>query len=213
MVHADAQGRNGKMLDMRTVINGQEVGVEVKAPYQEPEPPRQCWIGDDASRLRQCLDTANTQFSNDVANILIIVPHLRTSVFNDRVQLVSALYGQEKIILTMDTETGTTIDETTKFFPDGRLLRRRLPNGRWLKPSRDPGFTRVSAVIVVEERMEDKQTGSLHSARKTKAWIDHDILVAHNPHALYPMSPDFFRCYVQFMDLGGGYGWSDGESL
>lgn len=170
-------------------------------------------MGNDARLLRQCLDTANKQFSSDVANILIIVPQLRAPVFNDRVQLVTALYGEEKITFTVDTETGTTSEETTKFFAEGRLLRRRLPNGKWVKPSRDPAFTRVSAVIVVEEHMREKWTGSRYSARMTEAWIDHDILVAHNPHARYRISPAFFRDCVQFMDLGKGYGWSDGEPL
>jgi len=33
---ADAPGRNGRNLDMQVIIDGPDVGVEVKAPYREP---------------------------------------------------------------------------------------------------------------------------------------------------------------------------------
>jgi len=210
-VHAYAPGRKKKKLDMSTVMDGQDVGIEVKAPYREP--PRRFWMGDDAHLLRQCLDSANKQFSSEVANVLVIVPQVRTRVFSDRDQLVTALYGQERITFFVNTETGAASEETIEFSPEGRLLRRRLPSGRPVKPSGEPGYTRVSAVIVVEESPSEVWLRKAHSARMTGVWMHHDMLVAHNPHAQYPIGPDFFRGYVQFMDLGEGYGWNDGEPL
>ncbi len=102
-----------------------------------------------------------------------------------------------------------------------------------------PGFTRVSAVIVIEEEMREKHPHpittlghkamenagddamqdawriqhALHYGSDNPCWIDHTILVAHNPYARRPLSPQTFEEYVQFMDLGSGYGWSDGERL
>ena len=68
-----------------------------------------------------------------------------------------------------------------------------------------PGFTRVSAVVVIEE--------DFHYGSENYCCRDHMILVAHNPFACHPLSAEIFRDYVQFMDVGNGYGWSDGEPL
>jgi hypothetical protein len=54
----------------------------------------------------------------------------------------------------------------------------------------------------------------LHFGPENKAWIDHAILIARNPHASYPISPANFPGHVQFADVGSGnYGWNDGHSL
>jgi len=44
-------------------------------------------------------------------------------------------------------------------------------------------------------------------------WIDHNVLVAHNPFAKRPLFPAHLPIPIQFMDLGTGFGWSDGERL
>lgn len=239
-VGGDAPGRGAKMLDMRTVIDRQDVGVEVKAPHRERPPEGQAWCGHDGDLIEKSLDTANKQFADDVPNILVLAPQLRTPVSTFRVQLVSALYGEEKITCPIDTRTGGPAGPvTTKFFPEGKLLRRRQPNGALIKPTGFPGFTRVSVVVVIEEEMRewhphpittlwheamaDASDGALHDAWAVQearhyssdnhCWIDHAILVAHNPHAARPLSPDIFREYVQFMEVSDGYGWSDGERL
>lgn len=239
-VSGDAPARAGKILDMKAVVDGQNVAVEVKAPYRERPPEGQAWCGHDADLLAQCLKAANKQFAEDVPNILVLVPQLRRSVSTFRVQLVTALYGEEKITCPIDTRTGGPAGPvTTKFFPEGGLLRRRQPSGALVKRDGMPGFTRVSAVIVIEEEMrekypqpittlgkeimEDGSDGAKHDAWNSQqalhydpgneCWIDHSILVAHNPHARHPLDPGLFGAYVQFMDLGSGYGWSDGEPL
>ena len=239
-VEGDAPGRGKKKLDMRTVIDDQSVGVEVKAPYSELPPEGQPWCGHDGDLLAQCLDRANRQFANDTANILILVPELKTPVSTLRVQLGSALYGEEKITCPIDTRTGGPAGPvTTKFFPEGMLLRRRQPDGKLVKRDGTPGFTRVSAVIVIEEQMKEKyphpittlghtmaekntavaqelwdRQMALYEDRSNECWMDHVILVAHNPYASYPLSPVLFREYVQFEDIGDGrYGWNDGEPL
>ena len=53
----------------------------------------------------------------------------------------------------------------------------------------------------------------MHFSRDNYCWIDHKVFVAHNPNARHPLSPNIFREYVQFTDVGDGYGWSDGEAL
>ncbi len=205
-VTGHAPGRGAKMLDMLAVIESQNVGVEVKAPYRERPRGGEAWCGHDGDLIARCLDTANKQFADDVANILVLAPQLRTPVSTLRVQLVSALYGQEKITCPIDTRTGGPAGPVTiKFAPDGRLLRRRQQSGALVKPNRMPGFTRVSAVVVIED---EGRCGP-----NNEYWIHHTILVAHNPHALRALSPEIFREYVQFMDVGNGYGWSDGEPL
>ena len=54
---------------------------------------------------------------------------------------------------------------------------------------------------------------ALHYSSANHFWVDHSIVVAHNPYARRQVSPRTFEEYVQFMDIGDGYGWSDGERL
>ena len=239
-VTGNASGRGAKMLDMKTIIDCHDVGVEVKAPHREHPLEGQVWYGHDGDLLVQCLDTANKQFADDVANILILVPQLRIPVAVLRRQLVTALYGEEKITCSIDTRTGGPAGPVnTKFFPDGRLLRRRRPSGAWVKLNGMPGFTRISTVIVIEEQMQEKyphpfttlghkmmeDSGygavqdawnrqlALNNDSDNHCWIDHNVLVAHNPHARQPLESEMFAGFVQFRNLGKGYGWSDGKSL
>ncbi len=207
-VSGDARGRGKKILDMRTVIGGQDVGVEVKAPYRECPSDGQPWFGHDGDLIKKALDAANKQFADKVPNILVLAPEFRTPVHELRQQLVSPLYGEEKITCTIDTRTGTPAGPvTTEFSPEGKLLRTRQPNGAKIKPTGKPGFTRVSAIVVIEEVIREKCFPPI------RGWVDHKVLVAHNLHAARPLSPEIFREYVQFTDVGKGYGWSDGAPL
>ncbi len=195
-VDSVACGRKGKILDMQVLVEGTWVGVEVKAPHREV--PEEAWHGHDGDILANRLREANKKFHRDRPNILVLVPQLRTPVSQLRVQLTSALYGQEVITQRIDTRTGTPIGETmTEFVQDGLLLR---PDHR--KMSRR--HTRISAIIVIEES---------HACGHERCWGDHDILVAHNPYALHRLDPKVFSSHIQFMDLGDGYGWNDGEPL
>jgi hypothetical protein len=205
-VDAIAPGRNGKNLDLRVFLDGREVGVEVKAPYRE-RPRGDFKSFGEVRSLEQCLVAGNKQFRDDTPNILIIVPHLPVPICWTRSQLFTAFYGEKGTwVYPIDRRTGQPAGPTTvDILPTGNFVRRRRPNGASVKISGLPGFTRVSAVIVIEERLRNVCDGSY--------WIDHDILVAHNPCAHHALSPDLFSGCIQFMNLGKGFGWSDGAPL
>jgi len=75
------------------------------------------------------------------------------------------------------------------------------------------GYTMAEKSAVVAQELWDRRMALYHD-RSNECWMDHAILVAHNPHASYPLSPALFREYVQFEDIGDGrYGWNDGEPL
>jgi len=98
----EAAGRNRRTLDMRLVMDDGDIGVEVKAPFRAlPEPPPGkstiCWSGDDTDKIEQALKSANKQFNDDTANILILVPQLRRRMFSQRRDLLKAAFGQSKI--------------------------------------------------------------------------------------------------------------------
>jgi len=99
-----------------------------------------------------------------------------------------------------------------------------------------PGFTRVSAVIVIEQEVREKypppdpfaladeetvhriwpvweRARELSRSSDNEAWMDHRVLVAHNPNARHVLAPELFHGYVQFTDLGTWYGWNDGARL
>ena len=200
------RGRLGKRLDMSVKFACGEARVEVKAPYKESPRGVGPWFGEHSDVLAQCLDTANKQFSDDTMNILVIAPELRLPVHNYRFQLIKAFFGQEKITVPIDPSTGGPAGPVgTKFFPDGKFLNRYRPKGKHLKINGQPAFTRVSAVLTIEEFFQDRYPYA--------NWVDHHVLVLHNPFARHPLAVEVFEQYIRFIDLGEGFGWSDGCRL
>ena len=235
-------GRGSRCLDLGIRLPEGEAGVEVKAPFREaPKPPpgEVCvtWCGDDADVLQQCMDTANKQFSDCRPNILVIVPNLRTPLYDARHQLIRAFYGEEKITKLIDTRTGGPVGPTKmEFFPEGKFLGIKRPGGRLIKPNGMPGFTRVNAVISIEERfverypppdplllLDEERLGeiwpywqkarSLHFSSANSVWVDHNVLVLHNPMAKHAIDSRAWRGCVQFIDTNGVMAWTDGHGL
>ena len=227
-------GRPGKNLDMLVKLTSQDVHVEVKAPYRKRPTGDTIWHGEDSDAIANCVKAANKQFSTDRTNILVIAPELRLDLYGCRFQLVKACFGQEKITALIDKRTGGPAGPVgTKFFPDGKFLNPYRPNGKHMKPDGQPAFTRVSAVITIEEVFQHrypyadpfvlpkdnsawlswKRQNDLHYSAKNYSWIEHQVLVAYNPFARHPLSTEVFEQHVRFMDLGKGFGWTDGHTL
>ena len=90
--------------------------------------------------------------------------------------------------------------------PDGKFLNPRGRKGQLLKPSGQPAFTRISAVVSLEERVKaqyplmeplrgltrhlrtlfERQWQEYH-AKGNSFWIEHDLLVIHNPNTKCPV--------------------------
>ena len=205
-----APGRDAHNLEMSLLLDDGPVGVEVKAPFREaPAPPpgknTVSWFGDDADKIDQCMATANKQFANDRPNLLVVIPRLRTPVFSHRHNLVKAAYGQSKITFPVDTQTGQGGPVEVKFFPDGKFLETRRPGGGPLKPDGLPGYRRISAIICIEERMREQ-----HPLPK---WIDHDVLVLHNPYAYHPLPSESWNEFPQLVPVGHEMKWTDGYPM
>jgi len=236
-----ASGRDGKNLDMRLVLPEGDIGIEVKAPFREAPRPKPgenvaVWSGDDADKVTQCLKAANKQFSDDKPNILAIIPRLRIPIFSHRHDLVKAAYGQTKITFKVDTRTGQGGPPELRFFPDGKFLSTRLPNDRPLKKDRLPAYRRISAILCIEERIAERypfpdpyvlsdeehqheiwpiwdKARQMHFHRDNQKWIDHDVLVLHNPHAYRPLPQDMWREFPQFVPMGHEMKWTDGYPI
>lgn len=236
-VSPSSPGRDGRELDLGVELPDGSAGVEVKAPYR-PLPEEQVHWGDDSDLLKQCMDTANKQFTDECPNILFLVPYLRNrSLLEWRFPLIKAFYGQEKLTFTVDTRTGSAVGPVeNRFFPDGKFLSRERPRGRLLKPDGSPAFTRISAVMCVQEQwverypfpdprvLLDEERGgetwpAWDRARQqqlspdNRVWIEHDCLVMHNPYAPHRLSPDLWRDCVQFVESDGAMRWNDGRDL
>jgi len=95
-VDPTSPGRSGKNLDMQVVLAGQEVGVEVKAPFRAT-PAQHFWYGDDSDKIAQAMKSANEQFDDERPNLLCLVPSLRCPMFSRRYDLLKAAYGQSMI--------------------------------------------------------------------------------------------------------------------
>ena len=235
-VHGLAQGRGAKMLDMLAVLPDGEAGVEVKAPFRERPVGTTSWFGNDAGKIRQCLETAEKQLSKDTPNIVVIAPSLRTPMFADRRVLVQAIYGESVIVLDYNTEKGRMENERLEFSPRGKFLNRKRPDGKLLKPDGFPAYQRVSAVLCIEEHIRethpfpadecvlasiaDRERGELirlvEKKRKlycggaNQLWMEHNVLLLHNPYSYHAISEELWSEFPQLVPRGDHMEWTDG---
>ncbi len=235
-----APGRDGKNLEMRILTDAGEIGVEVKAPFRPmPMPPpgqhAVVWVGDDADKIEECLKAANKQFSQKIANVFVIVPQLRTRMFTHREDLVKAAYGQSKIVVPIDRSTGMGGTAEVRFFPEGKFFNTQRPGGKPLKPDGFPAHRRISAIVCIEEKLAERyplpdpfillneesrgelcrrwrEARDLHFSNDNTKWIEHDVLVLHNPFALHPLEREIWNEFPQFLPVDGKMIWTDGYS-
>lgn len=208
-----AAGRPGKNLEMRVLLEGTWTGIEVKAPFREkPKPPPGqrvvTWVGDDADKIKQCMEAANKQFGDNSPNLLVIVPSLRTPVFLSRHDVVNAAYGQSVITWPIDTRTGEAAGPLEVVFsPEGKFLNTNRPNGKAVKPDGFPSYRRISALLCLEERLVERYPFSV--SPRNENWVEHDALVLHNPYAYHPLSPEPWRMFPQLLPVEGEMRWTD----
>ena len=194
------EGRRGHPLEYLVRNNSGGIRVEVKSPYR-PLPARGAWCGDDSDLLAAALKSANEQFDSGVRNLLALAPSIRIPVYRDRGQLARAFYGQHVFTVPIEVETGDPAGPTAfEFSPDGSFFNPRNPAGKLIKPDGMPAYTRVGAVFCIEEEL---QFGN-------PPWMDHKILVAHNPYATDPISQEIWDSIPQLVDVGGEMAWNDG---
>jgi hypothetical protein len=157
-------------------------------------------------------------------------------MFSHRHDLVKAVFGQSKITWQVNTQTGETGPTQVKFFPDGRFLNVTTPRGRPLKADGFPAYRRVSVVLCIEETMRERypfpdpfalldeqhrselwplweRARDLHFSMENRAWVEHNVLVLHNPYAYHAISQETFRDYPQLIPVGDEMQWTDGEEI
>lgn len=233
-----AKGRDARMLDMNAELPEGRVGIEVKAPSRELPTGTTTWCGDDSDKIRQCLEAAERQFAKDGPNILVIAPSLRTTMFTDRNVLVRAVYGESVLVFDVNTEQGGLVNQRLEFSPRGKFLNTQQPGGKRLKPDGFPAYRRVSAVLCIEERVRErypfpadeflacripdcdrgemfrraKRKLALHYSDANEVWIDHNILLLHNPYAYYSISESLWIDFPQLVPREDHMEWTDGFS-
>jgi hypothetical protein len=140
----------------------------------------------------------------------------------------------------VNVKTGAAVGEPKNvFLPRGSLVRSRgrRPDGQ---PEDRPAYTRVSAVVCIEERIENPAE---HRGRYTREqvaeagargderivnealwdaivltrrnadqlWIDHNVFVLHNPHAQKELDESVFTAFPQFVVRDEHMEWTDGH--
>jgi hypothetical protein len=192
-------GRPGHPLELRIKRSEGDIYVEVKAPNREI-PDHQAWVGDDSDLLQEAVESSNKQFRSDIRNLLVIVPTLRISVCTLRRQITRAFFGDIRIRVPLDTGSGQPVGPITEEFnPSGHFLSRYLPSGRPFKLDSTPRFTRVSAVLCIEELPGVQQ-------------IEHSALIVHNPYAKLRISETLWGNLPQLAVRGDQMAWTDGAS-
>ena len=187
-------GSATKNVDLAIRGEGLEVATEVKAPFV----PRthSSWNGSDEDAILKSLRKAGTQCKGGRPNLVVLVPILRSHVFNQRHQLINATIGERVLIVPVSLDGSPPEPERAGFNQNGHLAKLwRQPQG----PFRTV-LTRVSAVLSIEEGFAHRG-GNLH--------IGHWVVAVHNPFAAHPIPPQFFGRIPQWIVRDGMMGWSD----
>jgi hypothetical protein len=189
------EGRPGRTLELLIQLEG-GIRCEVKSPFRS-RGGGVFQLDDDYAALRETVDESSRQFQEAVKNLLIIVPSLRTPVGRDH--LVRAFLGDFGLTFRIDRARGAAIEPPRPaFFPRGRLLR------RWA-PEREPRFTRIAAIMCIEEIIRDYRTPGGGLDRR----MDHHVMVLHNPFAQETLPADIFEGYPQMIRVRDEMVWSD----
>lgn len=217
-------GRAGKQLEFAVTAPPDELIVEVKAPAVElPDGDVRIWAGDDAPVLEKAVHDAAKQFGRGTRNLLVIVPTLRTSVWDNRDQLVKALIGEHVMHVHVPLDDAHEGFTEPGFEPRGRLVR---PGKMASDGSRQPAHTRVSAVMVIECALAERAVreasvfddplerffaSALHRYDQDNAfWPEYRVTVVHNPYAEHPISPRTLGRARQLVTCGDGtMAWTD----
>jgi hypothetical protein len=185
-------GRQGKVLDLLAHLSDGDINVEVKAPYVEKRQGLQQG-GRCVDVIERCLTDANKQFADSGRNVLFLVPTFGHRIFKRRYSLIRALLGQYAHTWSVNKRSGMALDDgETMFKRDGQLLRPKKEDG-------GPAYTRVSAIVCVEERVVG------HSG----SWVKHEALVVHNPNCKKPIPTDIWEDCIQFRLHDDERRWDD----
>ncbi|HNS39459.1 MAG TPA: hypothetical protein PKJ56_04330, partial [Promineifilum sp.] len=188
-------GKPGKRLEFAINAEPASIHVEVKAPYVSPPLSGVFW-GDDSDVIETVMTNANKQFEPDHENLLVIVPELRFPLFKYRYPLIRAFIGEQFIVQLIDKRTGGPVGPVREEFKlTGRFT--KLDRRRATESGKAYRFTRVSAVLVIEQRLGGKM-------------IEHDVLLLHNPNAERPLRDDIWADTPQCKACGDSMSWSDG---
>jgi len=233
-------GRRGQVLDLRVEHSAGPFNVEAKAPRTALPAGTTVWSGNDAQALVACLKDANRQFAEGTTNVLVITPDFKVPVSSDRYQLVQAFIGEFALSFPVNVKTGAAAAEPKNvFLPRGSFVRSR---GRRPDGQRDerPAYTRVSAVVCIEERIENpaEHRGRYTSEQVAEAgargdkrivyealyeamvlarrnagqlWVEHNVFVLHNPRAQQRLDETVFAAFPQFVVRGDHMEWTDGH--
>ncbi len=235
-VDGEAKGRNSNTLDMQVVLPDGLAGVEVKAPLRNRPSPGTVWTGDDSDKIMHCIKKANKQFTDDRMNLLVVAPSLRTTMFADRRVLVRAAYGKSVIVGDFNVALGRIENLRSEFAPRGKFLNKQLRGGNPIKPDGLPACRRISAMICLEERLRETHpypvedlvcAGSgfhaqgelsriidkkcdMNLSHANDRWIEHAVLILHNPNAHHPISEELWTEFPQLVAREDEMAWTDG---
>ena len=133
-------------------------------------------------------------------------------MFQERETLVEALYAKSVIVWDVCHGDGTPVHDPrtrTELRLTGKFLESKQPSGKPLKQDGLPAYSRISAVMCIEEMIKDKlSTADKRSAREYL--VLHNAMILHNPYAHYSIPESTFGDLQQFVRRDGNMIWTDG---
>jgi hypothetical protein len=187
-----------------------DILVETKAPFHGPAEAIEWEQG--VAAIEACLDAASAKLKAGGRNLLLIALPLH-NLDAARHELVTALIGRQAFVVPIRRGGGIDLDAgRAELIPDGRLVVTHGRSGRPFKKDGRPRYTRVSAVLFVQEEFRHQRRGDPNLANH---WVaDHKVLVLHNPAAEVPISPEIWGRVPQWGPTSVSrdtYDWNDDE--
>jgi hypothetical protein len=195
------KAREGRNVEFNVEGPAGTLAVEVKSPYHVPKASVFMLRGEE--QIKGAIEEANRQFVAGSRNLLVLVPEYMESLCSERDTLVHALFGEFGATFDWDPATGSAVgDLRSTFLPTGHLLNRSNQRGRPWKPDGTPRFTRVGAVLCIQELNRGQVGRVTHAAR-----------LLHNPMATTPITEDGWRNVPQLVRRGSDMHWTDGVPI
>ncbi len=195
------KGNERSVLELLVDLPTGGIQVEIKAPYPN-DPCKSEWF-DAPGPITRCLKQANSQFQKGAQNVLFLVFFEDMRLYWPRDLMMRAFIGEEGEAYAVDTQVRPPkLEAVIARFPTGQLLNPYYPKLPPHPRKRIPRFTRISAVVLVQERFNQKAFFPE---------ISHNVWIIHNPHASIPIAPELWAEYPQmFITAAGTITWTDG---
>jgi hypothetical protein len=171
---------------------------------------------------------ANRQLPAGQPNVLVLVPDFEPLVYSERDPIIEAMLGEHSWLIVVPPDGKERRFPVRAYFKFSGMMTRPGAGGRADDGTPRRGFTRISAVVVLEEVIRQSSERRVHpdasvedslkalrdelaarAAPDHRIWAEPRVLVVHGPAAAVPMGGELFGDVPQLIHVGDEMTWTD----